>query len=308
MRHLNYNHLLYFWTVAKEGSVVKAAESLNVSPQTISGQLKVLEEDIGEKLFQRVGRGLSITETGHLVEQYADEIFSLGSELTQRVKNKWPGTARTFNVGILNSIPKLIAYKILEPALQLNESIKMVCVEGDFDNLLGSLATHKLDLILSDRGIPEGLDVKAYAHKLGSSSLSFFGTQELCASYDGVFPGILDKAPVLLPLKGHALRRRLDNWFDVNGIKPKVIAEFDDSALLKAFGEGGMGFFPAPTAMKQQVETMYHVKALGDIAEVSEHLFVISPERALKHPAAIAISKTARINISLISKDSFVLG
>tara|TARA_R110001592_G_C13180109_1_gene750782 strand:- start:3463 stop:4389 length:927 start_codon:yes stop_codon:yes gene_type:complete len=308
MRHLNYNHLLYFWTVAKEGSVVKAAESLNVSPQTISGQLKVLEEDIGEKLFQRVGRGLSITDMGRLVEQYADDIFSLGSELTQRVKNKRPGAPRTFNVGILNSIPKLIAYKILEPALQLSEPIKVVCIEGDFDNLLGNLAIHKLDLILSDRSIPEGLDVKAYAHKLGSSGLSFFGTQQLCDNYSGTFPNILDNAPVLLPLKGHTLRRRLDNWFEVKGIIPNIIAEFDDSALLKAFGEGGMGFFPAPTAMKQQVETMYHVKAVGDIAEVSEHFFVISPERTLKHPAVIAISKTARSNLSLISRGSFVLG
>lgn len=161
MRHLNYNHLLYFWTVAREGSVAKAAETLHATPQTISGQLKILEETIGEPLFQRVGRGLVITETGRILEQYADEIFSLDAELSQRLKSKTPGNPVTFNVGIVNSIPKLIAYKILEPALNLADPVKIVCVESDLDNLLADLAVHKLDLVLSDRSIPSGLNVRA---------------------------------------------------------------------------------------------------------------------------------------------------
>ena len=302
MRHLNYNHLLYFWTVAREGTVAKAAESLNLTPQTISGQLKMLEDTIGEPLFKRVGRGLVITEMGRVVEQYADEIFSLGSELTQRVKSKQPGTPTTFNVGVVASIPKLIAYKILEPALQLSEPIKIVCMEDDLDSLLGDLAVHKLDLVLSDRSIPTGLSVKAYSHELGSSSLSIFGTQALIDKHEGAFPDFLDEAPLLLPINDHMVRRSMDDWFDKQEINPRVVAEFADSALLKAFGEGGIGFFPAPTAMKHQVETMYNVKSVGEIANVSERFFVISPERKLKHPAVVAITEAARFSLSSISQ------
>lgn len=301
MRHLNYNHLLYFWTVAKEGSIAKAAEALHLTPQTISGQLKVLENSVGEPLFQRVGRNLIITDMGRVVEQYADEIFSLGSELHQRIKSKQPGNAPAFQVGIVNSIPKLIAYKVLEPALGLNDSTRMLCREGNLDSLLGELAVHKLDLILSDRGIPTGLNVKAYSHRLGSSCLTFFGAESLKARYPGDFPGRLHGAPVLLPMPAHAIRRNLDDWFDQEGIVPKVLAEFDDSALLKAFGEGGSGFFPAPTAMKRQVETMYHVKAMGEVTGLEEHFFVISPERKLKHPAVVAITEAARSSFSSLT-------
>ena len=298
MRHLNYNHLLYFWTVAKEGSIARAAESLHLTPQTISGQLKMLEDTVGEPLFQRVGRGLVITEMGRVVEQYADEIFDLGAELTHRIKSKQPGMPVAFNVGIVNSIPKLVAYKVLEPALQLKDPIKVVCMESDLDSLLGDLAVHKLDLVLSDRSIPTGLNVKAYSHELGSSNLSFFGTQELIDQHGEEFPAVLHGAPMFLPLNDHALRRNLDDWFDQQGITPRVIAEFDDSALMKAFGEGGKGFFPAPTAMKHQVERMYNVKCIGDIDQVDERFFVISPERKLKHPAVIAITEAARFSLS----------
>lgn len=300
MQHLNYNHLLYFWTVAKEGSIAKAADSLHLTPQTISGQLKTFEESIGEPLFQRAGRGLLITEMGRVVEQYANEIFSLGSELTQKVKSKQPGTQTIFNVGIVNSIPKLIAYKVLEPALQLDEPIKIICKEGDLDDLLGDLAVHKLDLVLSDRSISTELNVKAYSHELGSSELSFFGTEQLRKEYSGAFPKCLDGAPVLLPMNNHALRRRLDDWFDREGITPRVIAEFDDSALLKVFGEGGTGFFPAPTAMKSQIEAMYQVKAIDKINNVNEHFFLISPERKIKHPAVVAITETALFSLPSI--------
>ena len=302
MRHLNYNHLLYFWAVTREGSVAKAAEALHLTPQTISGQLKMLEESIGEPLFQRVGRGLVMTEMGRLVEQYAEEIFSLGSELTQRVKSKKPGAPIAFNVGIVNSIPKLIAYKILEPALNMEEPIKVVCMESDLESLLADLAIHKLDLVLSDRSIPAGLSVKAYNHELGSSSLSIFGAPNLIEQYPDAFPDMLNGAPVLLPVNDHALRRNLDDWFDKNNVTPRVVAEFDDSALLKVFGQAGAGFFPAPLAMARKVEEMYNVQSIGELENVHEQYFVISPERKLKHPAVLSITEAARLSLTSFSQ------
>lgn len=294
MRHLNYNHLLYFWTVAREGSVAKAASILHLTPQTISGQLKMLEETIGEPLFQRVGRGLAITDTGRVVEQYADEIFSLGSELTQRIKSKRPGLPVDFNVGIVNSIPKLIAYKILEPALKLDDAVKIRCMESDLSSLLGDLAVHKLDLVLSDCSVPTGLNVKAYSHKLGSSKMVFMGHPSLIDQYPGDFPTILESAPVLLPVAEHALRRSLDDWFNQHEINPNVVAEFDDSALMKAFGEAARGFFPVSLAMQDQVEHMYGVRSIGEVDLVQENYFAISPERKIKHPAVLAICDAAQ--------------
>lgn len=298
MRHLNYNHLLYFWTVAREGSVARAAETLHLTPQTISGQLKMLEEVIGEPLFQRVGRGLVITDTGRVVEQYADEIFSLGAELTQRLKSKAPGAPVEFNVGIVNSVPKLIAYRILQPALQLGEQIRLICQESDLDSLLGELAVHKLDLVLSDRSIPPGLNVKAYSHELGASGLAFFGSASLIASHGSGFPACLEGAPILMPATSNALRRTLDAWFDKVGIAPRVVAEFDDSALLKAFGEAGVGFFPAPSAISTQIKEMYRVEKIGEIDNELEQFFAISPERKLKHPAVLSITQAAKLNFA----------
>lgn len=299
MRHLNYNHLLYFWTVAQEGSVARAAELLHLAPQTISGQLKMLEDAVGEPLFHRVGRGLAITETGRIVEQYADEIFNLGAELAQRIKGKALGSPLTFNVGIVNSIPKLIAYRVLAPAMRLSDKIKISCYESDLDSLLGDLSIHKLDLVLSDRPIPSVLNVRAYNHELGSSPLSFFGAPQLIEKYSGSFPDCLDRAPVLLPVKGHALRRSLSDWFESKGIDPTIVAEFDDSALLKVFGEAGEGFFAAPAVMRKEVESIYGVEHIGVLEDVSEKFFLISPERKLKHPAVVKIMEEARANLSL---------
>jgi len=297
MRHLNYNHLLYFRTVAREGSVARASEVLHLTPQTISGQLKLLEESIGEPLFHRVGRGLALTDTGHVVNQYADEIFSLGAELTQRVRSKQPGIPATLNVGIVNSIPKLIAYRLIEPALQLEEPVHLVCLEGDLDKLLGDLAVHRLDLVLSDRGIPAGLKVKAYNHILGSSSVMFFAHESIAAKYSGSFPDCLDQSPMLLPVHTNPLRRALEDWFDRVGVNPVIVAEFDDSALLKAFGEAGAGIFPAPSAISSEVAHMYHSRSIGETAEVTEQYFAISPERKLKHPAVLGITENARAGL-----------
>jgi LysR family transcriptional regulator, transcriptional activator of nhaA len=294
MRHLNYNHLLYFWTVAREGSIARASETLHLTPQTISGQLKLLEETIGQSLFQRVGRGLVLTDTGRVVNQYADEIFSLGAELTQRMRSKEPGSPVTLNVGIVNSIAKLIAYRILEPALQLDDRIRIVCTEDQLDSLLGDLAVHKLDLVLSDRTIPTGLNVRAYNHPLGESAVSLFAHKSLASRYRKNFPECLDDAPLLLPVNSSPLRRSLDEFFDRIECTPRIVAEFEDSALLKAFGEKGAGLFPAPSAIAAEVEHMYHSRKLGDIPGVTESYFAISPERKLKHPAVVEITESAR--------------
>ncbi len=294
MRHLNYNHLLYFWTVAREGSIARASELLHITPQTISGQLKLLEETIGEKLFQRQGRGLILTDTGQVVNIYADEIFSLGSELTQRLNSKEPGKPLELNVGVVFSIAKLIAFKILNPILESEDSIRIICWEGNLEKLLGDLSVHKLDLILSDRPLPAGLNVKAYNHLLGVSTVSFFAQKRLATSYRKKFPDSLDDAPILMPVKSSALRRTLDDWFDQINVAPDILAEFDDSALLKAFGQAGVGVFPSPTAIANEVEQMYHASMIGTVEDLKETYYAISPERKIKHPGVIQITETAR--------------
>jgi len=294
IRHLNYNHLYYFWTVAKEGSITRASEILHITPQTISGQLKLLEDTVGESLFQRQGRGLSLTDTGHVVNIYAEEIFSLGSELSQRLANKEPGKPLELNVGVVFSIAKLITYRMLEPILEQPETIRVVCWEGNLEKLLSDLAVHKLDLVLSDRPMPAGLNVKAYNHMLGESEVSFFSQKRKAVSYKNKFPQSLDKAPMLLPVKTNVLRRNLDDWFDQVEVAPKVVAEFDDSALLKAFGSAAVGVFPSPSVIKEEVEHMYHAREIGKVDGVKETYYAISPERKLKHPGVMSITEQAR--------------
>lgn len=294
MRHLNYNHLHYFWTVANEGSIARASELLHITPQTISGQLKLLEEVIGEPLFQRVGRGLALTDNGRLIKQYADEIFTLGAELSQVVRSRQPQASPVLNVGIVNSIPKLIAYRLLEPALSASEAVRVVCLEADLEKLLADLAIHRLDLVISDRPIPVGMSVKAYNHRLGESVIGFFSSKRSAARYQRNFPRSLDGAPMLLPVNTTALRRELDDWFDRVDVRPRIVAECEDSALLKAFGEAGVGIFPAPQAIAAEVERMYNARAIGVAAEVRENYVAISPERRLKHPAVLDIIEHAR--------------
>jgi LysR family transcriptional regulator, transcriptional activator of nhaA len=294
VRHLNYNHLLYFWTVAREGSIAKATQSLHLTPQTISGQLKLLEESVGETLFNRVGRGLVMTETGHMVYQYADEIFTLGAELTSRVKTGRVIVPAVLAVGIVNSIPKLVAAQILQPVLQSDIPIRLVCREGGLEGLLGDLAVHQLDLVLSDRAIPSGLAVKAFSHALGSSRIALFARKGSTRQYEKNFPNSLDKAPILLPTIDNPIRRALDDWFDGQGISPTLVAEFEDSALMKAFGEAGNGIFPAPAAISDEVEQMYHCRRIGPAIEVEETYYAISPERKLKHPAVLKIIDNAK--------------
>ncbi len=297
MRHLNYNHLLYFWTVAREGSIAKASEVLHLTPQTISGQLKLLDEAVGERLFQRVGRRLVLSDTGQFVFQYADEIFTLGAELTQVVRGKREPSPLVLKVGVTDSIPKLVAQRTIQPALHLEEPLRVVCQEGSLESLLGELAVHRLDVVLSDRRLPTGLSVQAYNHPLGDSGVSFFAPRGQARRYRKGFPGSLHEAPMLLPAASSALRRSLEDWFESHSISPTVVAEFDDSALLKAFGQAGEGLFAAPTAIENEICRMYRMSVVGHTEEVREHFFVISPERRLRHPAVLAIQERARKQI-----------
>jgi LysR family transcriptional activator of nhaA len=295
MRHLNYNHLLYFWTVSRVGSISGASESLHLTPQTVSGQIKLLEQSIGQPLFKRVGRGLILTDIGRAVQEYADEIFSTGIELAQHIRGDEAGRSLSLRVGIVDSIPKLIAYRILEPMLHGSDPIRLSCHEASLERLLGDLAVHRLDLVLSDHAIPAGLNIKAYNHRLGTSSIGFFSSRKTARRYASAFPASLNEAPVLLPAVTHPLRRGLNDWFQQNELHPNVIAEFDDSALLKAFGQAGAGVFPSPIAIRDEVERMYRAKCIGQIDEVHESYFAISPERKLKHPAVLQITEAARL-------------
>jgi LysR family transcriptional activator of nhaA len=280
--------------VAREGSIARAAVALHLTPQTISGQLKLLEETVGAPLFHRARRGLVLTDTGQLVNQYAEEIFALGSELAQRVRSGAGGGPVAFSVGIVNSIPKLIAYRILKPALDLSEPIRMICYEGDLERLLADLAVHRLDLVLSDKPIPSGLNIKAYNHALGDSPVAFFAHVKIADAYASAFPKSLDGAPLLMPANTTALRRALDEWLERNDVVPKIVAEFDDGALLKIFGEAGVGAFPAPLAIAAEVAETYHARTIGVADDIKETYFAISPERRLKHPAVVEITEAAR--------------
>ncbi len=235
-----------------------------------------------------------MTDTGHVVNQYADEIFSLGTELAQIVKAEQSGAPVSLNVGIVNSIAKLITYRILEPALNPNDPIKVTCIEGELETLLASLAVHRLDIVLSDRPIPHGLNVRAYNHSLGESSIAFFARSDLATRYINDFPQSLNDAPMLMPVTRNAIRRALDDWLDRHDINPRVVAEFDDSGLMKAFGEAGAGIFAAPAAIAKQVCESYGVTKIGEAPELKETYFAISPERRLKHPAVVHITESAR--------------
>ena len=297
MRHLNYSHLQYFWAVAHEGSVVKAAERLHITPQTISGQIRLLEESIGQALFNRVGRRLVLSEMGHIVLEYADEIFSIGAELGQVVREQRAAGPSKLSVGIVNSIPKLIAERIVAPALTGEDAVRLRCKEASLEQLLGELSVHKLDIVLSDQPMPQGLSLRAFNHRLGESGLAFFSQKRGAKRYEKTFPGSLDGAPMLLPSPHSALRRRLDEWFDSHSIIPQIIGEIDDSALLKAFGEAGYGLFTGPSVIDDEICKMYSMAVIGRTDAIKEQFFAISPERRIKHPSVVRIIEAARTEL-----------
>ena len=291
---INYKHLRYFWMVAREGSIAKASKLLFLTPQTISGQLSLLEEQLGISLFQRVGRNLQLTQAGKIVQSYANDIFSLGDELHEVLKNKSGSIRVQLKAGIANSIPKAIAYHLLEPALHLDEPMRLICREDNLTILLTELAAHKLDIVISDRPLPETLSVKCFNHHLGKSGITFFATEALMKQKRGDFPECLDNMPILLPGATSFIKSKLQHWFKSKNIYPHIVAEFDDGALMKAFGKNGAGVFVAPTVTAHEVKESYGVCILGETEEVMESFYAISVERKIKHQGVVAILNAAR--------------
>ena len=291
---INYKHLHYFCAVAREGGIARASERLHVTPQTISGQLSLLEDYLGAELFVKVGRNLEIPDVGRLVLSYGDEIFSLGGELEEAMQQLPEGRPRIFKVGIVDVVPKSIAHLILEPALRMDEHVHMVCRQAGMDTLLAELAIHRLDLLLADRPIPPTVSTRGYSHKLGECAVSFFATPALRKTLKGPFPQCLNGAPILLPSTGNQLRSGIDAWLDKNRIRPRIISEFDDSALMKAFGQEGAGIFVAPAAIKSEVERQYQVVSIGRVDEVRERFYAISVERRVLHPVVATVVDAAR--------------
>ncbi|SFD02610.1 transcriptional activator NhaR [Massilia yuzhufengensis] len=294
MATLNYKHLRYFWMVAKTGSIAKAAAQLHLTPQSISGQLTELADSLGVTLFRRAGRNLEITDTGRRVARYADEIFTTGDALLELVRDKDMTTAMSFRVGCADSVSKLIACKLVQPALALSEPVRLICREGRLDSLVAELAVHRLDLVIADRPIPPQFSVRAYSHLLGQSAMSAFATPALAGRLGPAFPACLNEAPLLLPGEDFAIHQRLLRWFEDSDVHPNVVGEFDDSAMMKAFGQSGAGVFFAPTVIAPQVCQQYGVVVLGQVDSVVEQVYALSTERRMRHPATLAISALAR--------------
>ena len=297
MAALNYKHLRYFWMVAKSGSIARASEQLHLTPQSISGQLSEFETMLGVKLFRRVGRGLELTEVGQRMLGYADQIFTLGNELVESLRDGALAQGIPFRVGIADSVPKMIAYRLVSPALTSDAQTKLICREGRLTTLLADLAVHRLDLVIADRPMPDHLNVRGFDHFLGESGISIHGAPALCASRAGSFPQVLDGAPFLMPGSEVALHARLLRWFEAERLRPIIIGEFDDSALLKAFGQAGAGFFAAPTAIDHYVAHHYEVEVVGRIDAVREQVYAITNERKLTHPIIAAIYQYAQHDI-----------
>lgn len=298
MEWLNYHHLLYFWTVAKEGGVSRAAEVLHLAQPTLSSQIKKLEKSVGHQLFERSGRNLVLTETGQLVYRYADEIFGLGQELSDVLHNRTNKDRSRFLVGVQGALPKLVAYELLRPALECEQNeYQIVCFEGKLNELLGELAMHRLDVVIADRPLTPDNHVRAFNHLLGKCGVTVYGTTKLAKKFKKNFPQSLNGAPMLLPTQNTTLRRQLEQWFDDNEIYPTIAHEFEDSAVLKVFGQEGHGLFMTPTAIEDDVCKQYSVKVVGRLPELVERFYAISIEKRLKHPAVVKISEFARENL-----------
>ena len=294
---LNLKHLRYFWAVASQGSMAKAAEALFLTPQTISGQMRDLEEQVGAKLFSRQGRNLVLTDTGRLVFSYADEMFKLGLELQDLLAGNPLGSTLTIKVGVAMVVPKLLAHRVLAPVLEMPEKIRLVCDEAPLPDLLASLSVHKLDVVLADSPINPAFNVRAYNHVIGESGITFFAVSEQATTLATKFPDSLSGVPMLMPGSGSSLRRNLEVWFEQRDIQPIVVAEFEDRALMKAFGEQGSGIFASPTAVEQDVMNKYGVAVIGRTDEVTERFYIISAERRIKNPAVSVITEAARTKL-----------
>lgn len=295
-RSLNFRHLEYFYVVAREGGIARACERLHLTPQTVSGQISQLEDALNVRLFERRGRGLVMSEMGRVVYRYAEQIFNLGEELGDALRGTPGSGPLEFHVGVLDCIPKTIAYKLLRPALQSLE-MKIICREGPIESILSELAVHKLDMVLADMPLTSSYNIRAYNHELGESGISFFAGPDLAKKCNGSFPAKLHNAPMLMPTDNSTIRRSIMKWFDDIEVTPRIVGEFDDSALLKSFGHAGVGLFFLPTVIENEIRSQYNVKVIGRTAEVREKFYAISPERSIKHPAVAAICDSAREQI-----------
>ena len=294
MEFLNYHHLRYFWVVAKEGGLRKAADKLHVSQPTISAQIAALEGVLGEKLFRRGGRSLALTEAGHRVLSYAEEIFSLGQELLDAAKQRPTARPLRVHIGITDSLPKLVSYEIIKPIFKLEQPVQAVCREGKVADLLAQLAAYRLDIVLADEPAPSSLPIKVFNHLLGECGLSFCAVPKLAATLKRKFPKSLNDAPVLLPATNTALRQSLEKWFHGGGIRPRLVAEFDDAALMKVAAVDGLGFFALPTVVTKEAITSYGFQIIGRTEDCRQQFYAISPERKLTHPAVQAITTQAK--------------
>lgn len=301
---LNYRHLYYFWTVAREGSITRACKQLHVTQPAISTQLQKLEQQLGEPLFAKQGRGLALTDAGRVAFEYADEIFSLGRELSETLRGRPTGKPMRLSVGITDAFPKLLAYRILAPALRMDPPVHLVLQDDHPDRLFAELSIKEVDLVIADAPLPPTAPLRAYNHLLGECGVSFFGTRALADAYAADFPASLDGAPMLLPVEGTTLRRSLMHWFGTVGVEPRVVAEVGDSALLKTFGQAGMGLFAAPSAIEAEIRRQYGVVTVGRVEEMRERFYAISVERKLTHPAVVAITQTARESLFLPTRGS----
>lgn len=292
---MNFKHLHYFWVTAKAGGVVRAGEQLHITPQTLSSQIKLLEDRLGQRLFKKAGRSLELTAQGKVALAYAEEIFNLGHELegaVRRARSQAP--VLDFRVGVADSVAKSVAYRLLEPAMGLKQRVHLICSEGKLTDLLGQLALHRLDLVLADEPLSRRLNIKAFNHPLGRSSMSFFGAPALRASLKGRFPQCLDDAPMLLPGAAASVRQQWDAWVERHRIAPRVLAEFDDGALMNAFGRAGQGVFMGPAVFEEEICQQLGVELLGRAPELFEEFYAISVERRITHPGVAAITEAAR--------------
>lgn len=290
---MNYKHLQYFHAVATGGSIARAAQRLHVTAQAISTQLGLLEDQFGAPLFRKKGRGLELTEAGKIALQYSERIFDLGNELEQTMRRGAAPVPETLRVGICDIVPKTVAFRLLVPAREAGLAMRLICREGRFDALMVELAAHRLDLVLADRGAAPGGAVRAFTHLLGSSSLTVLGHPQLCRAWRGPFPACLDEAPFLLPGPEAAVRSQLQGWFEERRLRPIIVGEFDDGALLKAFARAGAGFMAAPTAVASVVGEEYALDKVGVIENVAEQFYAMTVERQRDHPAIRRILEQA---------------
>ncbi|WP_460145298.1 transcriptional activator NhaR [Pseudomonas sp. S2_A02] len=291
---LNYRQLHYFWVVAKTGSIVRACEQLNLTPQTISGQISLLEQTYGIELFRRVGRQLELTEAGRQTLPYAEQMFQLGGELELMLRAQPNEQQILFRVGVADVVPKSIVYRLIAPTMELSEPLRITCREDKLERLLADLAIQRLDLVISDSPMPSHLDIKGYSQKLGECGISFFATAELAARYGQDFPRSLHGAPLLIPGPETVVRSRLQRWFAEQQIQPRIVGEFDDSALMQAFGQSGSGIFIGPSVIADELKRQCGVELIGQTDAVRESFYAISVERKVKHPGIVAITEGAR--------------